>query len=155
MPYSADSDSFTCPNGKRLLHSYDRSRKTDNGYTVTQSYYVCESCSGCHHREKCFKGKYENRKIELSKAMHRQKSEAEERISTDKGILLRVNRSIQVEGAFGVLEQDYGFRRFFTRGKRNNKTRLCFLAMAFNIRKLCGRLAGRRFGKALFELKTA
>ncbi|HBI6984714.1 TPA: hypothetical protein K8N09_002740, partial [Clostridium perfringens] len=27
-------------------------------------------------------------------------------------MLLRKNRSIQVEGAFGVIKQDYGFRRF-------------------------------------------
>ena len=75
--------------------------------------------------------------------------------STDKGILLRMNRSIQVEGAFGVLKQDYGFGRFLTRGKPSNETRLFILATAFNIRKLCGRLADGRFGKALFEPKTA
>ena len=34
-----------------------------------------------------------------------------------------MNRSIQVEGAFGVLKQDYGFGRFLTRGKTNNETR--------------------------------
>ena len=75
--------------------------------------------------------------------------------STDKGILLRMNRSIQVEGAFGVLKQDYGFGRFLTRVKTNNETRLFILATAFNIRKLCSRLADGRFGKALFEPKTA
>ena len=87
--------------------------------------------------------------------MRRQNEEAEERISTPKGILLRVNRSIQVEGAFGVLKQDYGFRRFLTRGKKNNETRLFILAMAFNIQKLCARVASGRFGKSLFELKAA
>ena len=66
-----------------------------------------------------------------------------------------MNRSIQVEGAFGVLKQDYGFGRFLTRGKTNNETRLFILATAFNIRKLCSRLADGRFGKALFEPKTA
>ena len=66
-----------------------------------------------------------------------------------------MNRSIQVEGAFGVLKQDYGFERFLTRGKTNNETRLFILAIAFNIRKLCSRLTDGRFGKALFELKTA
>ena len=75
--------------------------------------------------------------------------------STDKGILLRMNRSIQVESAFGVLKQDYGFGRFLTRGKTNNETRLFILATAFNIQKLCSRLADGRFGKALFEPKTA
>jgi len=43
--------------------------------------------------------------------------EMEARINTDEGILLRVNRSIQVEGAFGVLKQDMSFRRFLLRGQ--------------------------------------
>lgn len=51
-----------------------------------------------------------------------------------------MNRSIQVEGAFGVLKQDYGFGRLLTRGKTNNEIRLFILATAFNIRKLCSRL---------------
>ena len=38
-----------------------------------------------------------------------------ERIDTKQGILLRMNRSIQVEGAFEVLKEDMGFRRFLTR----------------------------------------
>ncbi len=138
-----------------MLASYDRDIKTDNGFIVTKSYYVCESCADCPYREKCFKGQYENRKIELSKTMRRQKEDAEERISTERGILLRVNRSIQVEGVFGILKQDYGFRRFLTRGKKNNETRLFILAMAFNIQKLCSRIANGRFGKAIFEPKAA
>ena len=40
-------------------------------------------------------------------------------ISTEFGAQLRINRSIQVEGAFGILKQDYGFRRFLMRGKIN------------------------------------
>ena len=87
--------------------------------------------------------------------MRRQKEAAEERISTERGILLRVNRTIQVEGVFGVLKQDYGFRRFLTRGKKSNETRLFILAIAFNIQKLCSRIANGRFEKALFELKAA
>lgn len=138
-----------------MIYSYDKDVRTDNGYTVKKSYYVCESCAGCPFREKCFKGQYEDRKIALSKTMRRQKAEAEERISTPKGILLRMNRSIQVEGVFGVLNQDYGFRRFLTRGKRNNETRLFILAVAFNIQKLCSRIANGRFGKVLFELIAA
>ena len=67
MPYNAESDSFTCPNDKRLLHAYDRTGKTDNGCMILKSYYVCEDCSGCSRRENCFKGQYENRKTELSK----------------------------------------------------------------------------------------
>jgi len=39
-------------------------------------------------------------------------------IISEEGIELRVNRSIQVEGSFSVLKEDYGFRRFCCDGKR-------------------------------------
>jgi hypothetical protein len=38
-------------------------------------------------------------------------------ITSEEGILLRVNRSIQAEGAFGGTKEDGRFRRFMTRGK--------------------------------------
>ena len=107
--------------------------------------------AGCSHREECFKGQYENRKISLSQTMARQKREATERITTDKGITLRMNRSIQVEGAFGVLKEDYAFRRFLTRGKRKTETQFFLLCFAFHIRKLCNRSNSERFHKPLFE----
>lgn len=85
----------------------------------------------------------------------RQKREASERINTPEGIKLRVNRSIQVEGAFGVIKEDYGFRRFLTRGKRKTETQFFLLAFAYNIRKLCNRLETGRFGVALFDVDVA
>lgn len=151
MPYDQKTDSFLCPNGKRLNYIYDRKRKSDNGYVATTKNYICESCAGCSYRDKCFKGGYDNRKVSLSPTYARQKREAEERISTDEGILFRMNRSIQVEGAFGVLKQDYAFRRFLMRGKRKTETQFFLLAMAFNVQKLCNRINSGRFNKSLFE----
>lgn len=55
-----------------------------------------------------------------------------ENITSERGIELRMNRSIQVEGAFGLLKNDFGFRRFLTRGKRNIRIELFFLALGFN-----------------------
>lgn len=81
--------------------------------------------------------------------------EASERINTPDGIKLRVNRSIQVEGAFGVIKEDYGFRKFLTRGKRKTETQFFLLAFAYNIRKLCNRLETGRFGVALFDVDVA
>ena len=46
--------------------------------------------------------------------MARQKAQAAERITADEGNILRRNRSIQVEGAFGIVKQDRDFRRFLT-----------------------------------------
>lgn len=99
MHYDEEKDCYICPNGKALNYAYDTHSKTASGYTVTQKNYVCESCSGCPHRDKYFKGQYENRKIRLSQVMAKQKEKAERLIASDDGIILRMNRSIQVEGA--------------------------------------------------------
>lgn len=155
LRYNEIEDYFTCPNGKKLNHAYESKSKTQNGYEVIKSYYICESCDGCGYREKCYKGKYDNRKISFSKTMARQKAEATERIITDEGILLRMNRSIQVEGAFGVIKQDFEFRRFLTRGKAKTETQFFLLAFAFNIQKLWNRTISKRLGVPLFKQEAA
>lgn len=73
LHYDEEQDCFVCPNGKRLGFAYESKRKSQNGYETVTRNYICESCVGCPHREKCFKGKYENRKIAFSPIMARQK----------------------------------------------------------------------------------
>ena len=77
------------------------------------------------------------------------------RRTSDDGIILRMNRSIQVEGAFGVLKEDYAFRRFLTGGKHKTQTQFLLLSFAFNIQKLCNRLNSGRFHMPLFEKMIA
>jgi hypothetical protein len=83
------------------------------------------------------------------------RAESQKNITTEFGTQLRMNRSIQAEGAFGVLKQDYGFRRFLCRGKTNIKTEFLLLGLAYNIKKLFAKVSGNRTGISLFELKTA
>lgn len=49
--------------------------------------------------------------------------------------MLRTNKSIEVEGAFGNLKENYGFKRFLTRGKNNVKTEFILLCFGYNINK--------------------
>ena len=44
-------------------------------------------------------------------------------------------RSIQVEGALGLIKNDLGFRRFLTTGKKNIRIEPLFLALGFNLKK--------------------
>ena len=65
-----------------------------------------------------------------------------------------MDRSIQIEGLFGVLKEDYGFRHFLSRGKKNIETQFFLLAFALNIEKLCNRTKKRRIGLDLFALNA-
>jgi len=93
--YDEEKDTFICPNGKRLFCVGESREKTEIGYVTTKKNYVCESCEGCPHRDKCYKAKEEARRISVSQTMRCLKQEAAERITTERGIILRQNRSIQ------------------------------------------------------------
>ena len=60
-----------------------------------------------------------------------------------------MNRSIQVEGAFGVIKQDRGFRRFLLRGKKNVRTEFLLLAFGYDVKKLYNKLKQNRSGQLL------
>ena len=66
-----------------------------------------------------------------------------------------MNRSIQVEGAFGVLKQDYGFRRFLMRGNKNVKTEFLLLSFGYNINKLHNKRQQKRAGQQLHPKQIA
>lgn len=53
-----------------------------------------------------------------------------------KGIEIRVNRSIQVEGVFGIIKQNYGRTRFNRRGIKRVSTEAMLYFLGFNIAKL-------------------
>ena len=68
--------------------------------------------------------------MQVSKVFLEKRMKSYENIISEEGTKLRMNRSIQVEGAFGVLKSDYKFTRFLTRGKTNVKTEFLFCVLA-------------------------
>lgn len=78
-----------------------------------------------------------------------------ERILSDEGILLRINRSIQAERSFGELKQDMQFRRYLSRGTSNVLAESVLLAMAKNVNKLHNKIQKGKMGRHLFPLKSA
>ena len=154
MPYDPEKDEYTCKNGKKLLAVYTGKKQSKSGFEREITYYECEDCSACPYKKSCTRAKG-NRKMQLSKNFLRQREESMKRISSEKGVLLRINRSIQVEGAFGVIKQDYGFRQFLLRGNKKVQTEILLIAMAYNINKLHRKIQDNRTGRQLFEKLTA
>ena len=56
-------------------------------------------------------------------------------IHSKKGIQLRINRSIQIEGAFGTVKGNYEYRRVRHKGKESVEKELLFMAFGFDLRK--------------------
>lgn len=154
MFYNAEIDEYTCHNGKQLKPVGITHRTSATGYRSEITIYECEECGGCPFKDRCTKAKG-NRRMQISKTFIEKRQISYENITTEKGILLRANRSIQVEGAFGVLKNDYNFNRFLTRGKNNVKTEFILLCFGYDVNKLHAKIQKERIGKPLHPLKTA
>ena len=155
MEYNEKKDEYTCPDGRKLKFRRESKKTTENGYVVATRYYSNDKCGRCPHRDKCHKSKTGYRTIRVNQVLNEYRPKVLEALTSEEGTLLRMNRSIQVEGVFGVLKEDYGFRRFLTRGKKNIETQFFLLAFALNIEKLCNRTKKGRIGLDLFPLNTA
>ena len=154
MVYDEQTDEYTCRNGKKVRPASVSKRKSKSGYCSVVTVYECEDCGGCPHKGICAKTEG-NRKFSISKRFQQQRAKSRQNIMSLKGILLRINRSIQVEGAFGVLKENHGFRRFLLRGKQNVKIEFLLLAMGYNLNKLHSKTEQQRCGQLLHEKKVA
>ena len=159
MPYDPEGDFYTCMNGCRLKACYTKKRKTASGYVRQETVYRCDGSLGCPHKSECIKGK--NWKIpeeerfktlSVSRKFERQRKECLDRIVSDEGIKLRVNRSIQAEGAFALWKEDQKFRQFLCRGQANVYAESVLMAMAQNIGNLHRRIQAGRLGHHLYEV---
>jgi len=153
MPYDAQADIYTCPAGKQFEPIYETKRRSKTGYEAVISVYECFACEGCPQKKLCTRAQG-NRRLQVSKQFVALRQAALERITSPEGKMLRLNRSIQSEGAFGVLKQDYGFRRFLRRGTTNVLTETLLYAIAYNIEKLHHKMMRRQSGCTLHMLNS-
>ncbi len=96
-----------------------------------------------------------NKKIQVSKNFIVKREVSYKNILSDEGIVLRVNRSIQVEGAFRVLKNDYSFNRFLTKSKTSVKTEFILLCFGYNLNKLHAKIQSGRCATHLHPIKKA
>jgi hypothetical protein len=120
MEYDEGSDCYYCRNGQTLTAQYEKKEKTSSGYRRIVTVYRSSDCSGCPFKTECIKGNNcktpmeERQKVlYVSKKLKEKRQETLERITSEYGTRLRMNRSIQVEGSFANIKEDMGFRRYW------------------------------------------
>ena len=162
MAYDEEKDCYTCHNGKEIQWKYDRRAKTATGYIRTTSVYQCDDCKGCPYKNECIKGNHcktpmEDRlkTLHVSKTMKQKRQEDLERITSDYGKQLRMNRSIQAEGSFADVKEDMAFRRYSYRGIENVTAQSVILAIAHNVNKFHNKIQSDKTGQHLFDLKKS
>ena len=103
-------------------------------------FYKIEGCNNCEYSDYCkrfMKDKTQNFKyFEVSQVLQNYIQEAENNLLSPEGIEMRVNRSSQVEGAFGVIKQDFMYERFRRTLLPKVSTEFMLVCLGYNIRKL-------------------
>lgn len=141
MVYDADSDTYTCAKGRKLhFVTEKKQRDRDSGYERTVRTYQCENCQYCGKRNQCQptrtgKKPKQNKMIQYNPYYQSLLDKDYKFIQSKKGIQLRINRSIQIEGAFGTVKGNYEYRRVRHKGKESVEKELLFMAFGFDLRK--------------------
>ena len=162
MVYLAGEDVYLCAEGKCLSAVGTRRTKSAGGYISEKTLYACAACRGCERKGQCIHGNHSKiqleervKRLEVSKVFQREREENLARIRSTEGILLRMNRSIQVEGAFAQIKENFGFRRFLTRGQESVLGEAILLALAHNVLRLHEKIQRDTVGRHLIALKEA
>lgn len=132
--FSIDKDGNpVCPGGKRFYYMKTAPVR-GNKYGRTEEYYQCEDCSDCMHKSECCKSKG-NRIIRLNEELTSFHAEVINNLNSVQGALLRMNRSIQAEGAYGCIKWNRSYVRARRRGIKGMLLELGMISCGFNLHK--------------------
>lgn len=91
-------------------------------------------CSNCPYAAECKKGEG-NRTASLNTELTSMHEEVIENLGNIQGALLRMNRSIQSEGTFGIIKQDRFYKRIVRKGMKSVKLEILLVSIDFNLKK--------------------
>ncbi len=103
--------------------------------------YRAQNCNGCPLRSLCYKAKGDRRIIEINHRLNEYKRKARELLTSEKGLKHRGRRCIEPEAVFGQMKSNMAYRRFRHFGKDKVTMDFAFFAIAFNIKKICSKIA--------------
>lgn len=122
-----------CHNVKEFHYLYSRPVR-GNKYGRTEEMYQCEDYSNCIYKEECCKCEG-NRIVIPNERLTRFHKEVLNNLNSTKGALLRMNRSIQAEGAFGSIKWNRAYTRARRRGLKGVILEISMISCGFNLHK--------------------
>lgn len=139
--YNADEDYYVCPMGQHMTRIGTAHSKTASGYRSENARYRAQNCKGCPLRCMCYKAKGDRRIIEVNHRLNKYKKKARELLTSEDGLKHRGRRCIEPEAVFGQMKFNMPYRRFRHFGKDKVTMDFAFFAIAFNIKKMCSKIA--------------
>ncbi len=139
--YNADEDYYVCPMGQHMTRIGTSHSTTASGYISESARYQAQNCKGCPLRCLCYKAKADRRIIEVNHRLNGYKRKARELLTSEDGIRHRGRRCTEPEAVFGQMKFNMAYRRFRHFGKDKVTMDFAFFAIAFNIKKMCSKMA--------------
>ena len=122
-----------CPNGRAFRFQY-RKKVAGNQYGRQEEVYECEDCTGCPYAERCKKTE-KNRTVRINQELTSMHQEVLKNLESIQGALLRMNRSIQAEGTFGIIKHDRWYKRIVRRGIKSVRLEVLLVSIGHNLYK--------------------
>ena len=139
--YNAAEDYYVCPMGQHMTRIGTSHLKTASGYRSENARYRAQNCNGCPLRCLCYKAKGDRRTIEVNHRLNKYKRKARELLTSEEGLKHRGRRCVEPEAVFVQMKFNMAYRRFRHFGKDKVTMDFAFFAIAFNIKKMCSKIA--------------
>lgn len=128
-----DNGIMRCPNNKAFKLKYRRNVK-GNLYGRQEEIYECEDCQGCSYAKQCKKTE-KNKTVRINEELTQMHKEVINNLESIQGALLRINRSIQSEGTFGIIKNNHNYKRIVRRGIKFVKLEIFLVSIGQNLHK--------------------
>ena len=128
-----ETGTLRCPNGRAFRFLY-RQNVRGNHFGRQEEVYQCEDCTGCPCASDC-KRTDRNRTIRINRELTAMHQEVVDNLNSIQGALLRMNRSIQAEGTFGILKTDRWYKKIVRRGSDAVRMEIFLVSIGHNLYK--------------------
>ena len=124
-------------------------RKKDG---VLYRFKGCNQCGYSYICKKNLKDKSQDyRYIELNFEYELYKEQSRNNLLSPKGIEIRINRSIQVEGTFGQIKNNMNYERIRRRGLENVSCEIMLMCLGVNIRRYFSSLKNKKIKESYWN----
>ena len=132
--FKIDEDGILrCPAGKAFHLKYRKNIK-GNLYGRQEEIYQCEDCTDCSYATQC-KRTDKNRIIRINEELTSMHQEVVDNLESIHGALLRMNRSIQSEGTFGIMKNNRWYKRIVRKGMKQVRLEIFLVSIGHNLYK--------------------
>jgi len=125
--YDSESNSYSCPEGERLIYSGKKAKGSKLVYRITNK----DICHSCKHYGICTESKKGRKIIRLAK--EKTKEKIERFYETPEAQEIYSRRKERAEHPFGHIKRNLGLTNFSLRGRLGAQAEISICATCFNV----------------------